>query len=152
SLRRAVVVDPRSFEAFSILAEISYYIGAVQKALEAAAAALAIKPSDRDVATLHGLLLQLVAEDARESDLLNAVEENDAPWRGYRPPESRDRPAAPSARAQVSRNLHQISLLAGVRQAAFSREDLEVVARDGHVHDGSRPNRASTDEVARMFR
>jgi tetratricopeptide (TPR) repeat protein len=152
SLRRAIVVDPRSFDAFSILAEACFYIGSVRRALEAAAAALAVKPSDRDTASLHALLLQLAPETESEADLLRAVEENDSPWRGYRSPEARDRSAEPSAKAQVSRLLHQISLLAGVKNVAFSREGLDIVARDGYLFEGSRTQTDTTREIASTFR
>jgi tetratricopeptide (TPR) repeat protein len=152
SLRRAIVVDPRSFDALHLLAETCFYIGAVQKALEAAASALAIKPTDREVATLHTLLLQLVPEEGGEGDLLRAVEENDAPWRGYRSPDARERAFEPSARAQTSRMLHQVSLLSGVRNLAFARDGLELIARDGHVFDGSRTPRDPMTSLTSTFR
>jgi tetratricopeptide (TPR) repeat protein len=152
ALRRAVSVDPKSFEALNLLAEACFYIGAVGKALEAAAQALALKPADRDVATLHAMLLQLTHQEPPEGQLLRDVEETDSPWRGYRAPQARNQPFEPSAKARIARMLHQISLMAGVRSLAFARPDLELVARDGNVFEGDRSKTDAMATLTAMFR
>jgi hypothetical protein len=101
---------------------------------------------------LHALLLQLHADEAPESQLVRAVEDADAPWRGYRAPQARNTPYEPSAKARISRLLHQVSLMAGVKNLAFSRPDLELVARDGNVFESDRSRADVMGVLAAMFR
>lgn len=132
-LRRAIEIDPRSFEAWKLLTEICFYVGAVSQALEAVAKALELEPKDEDVVAMHAHLLAYPAQDASEDDLVRAVEESDSPWSGYRGEEARDRAPEPAGDGEVSRMLHQVSILAGVRRLALSRVGIDVVAREGHV-------------------
>ena len=152
ALRKAVTVDPTRFEALMLKAELCFYVGAVKDARQAAACALAVKPEDKDAAALHALLIELAPESGGEPDLLRAVEETDAPWRGYRPPGSREPAHEPSARARVSRLLHQISLMAGVKSLAFSIPGLELVARDGNVFEEKRSQRDPMADRIAIFR
>jgi hypothetical protein len=137
-LRHAAALDPKSFDTLHLLAEVCFYIGAVGKGVEAAAAALAVDPDHPDVATLHGLLAQLPHETLSEADLIRAVEETDGPWRGYRSPETRHKSEEPTAKAQIARMLHQVSLFAGVRKLAFARDGHHMLARDGSVFEERR--------------
>jgi hypothetical protein len=138
ALRRAVALDPASGESFHLLAEACFYIGAVRSATEAAASAAALDPANKAVAWLRSILIPMAAETGAEADLVRAAEERDGPWQGYRPPESRERRQDSSAKAQVSRMLHGISLMAGVRCLALGREGCNLVAREGNVFEERR--------------
>jgi hypothetical protein len=52
----------------------------------------------------------------------------------------------------VSRQLHQISLMAGVRSVAFSRDGVEIVARDGNVFPEKRGVPDHLVALTRTFR
>lgn len=151
-LRRSIALDPKGFEAQFLLAEVCFYIGSVTDALHAAAGALAVKPSDRGAAALHALLLGFAPASATEEELLRQVEEVDGPWRGYRPPGSRDQSPETTARAHISRMLHQISLMTGVKALGFASPTAEIVARDGNVFEEKRAQRDKMADLATSFR
>lgn len=151
-LRRSIALDPKGFEAQFLLAELCFYIGSVTDALHAAAGALAVNPSDRGPAALHALLLGFAPASATEEELLRQVEEVDGPWRGYRPPGSRDQSSDTSARALISRMLHQISLMTGVKGLAFASPTFELIGRDGNVFEEKRMQRDKMADLAASFR
>jgi tetratricopeptide (TPR) repeat protein len=151
-LRRAIALDPKCFEALFLLAELCFYVGSVTDALHAAAGALAAKPSDRAAAALHTLLLGFAPGNQTEEELLRAVEDSEGPWRGYRPPGSRDQASESPARSHISRMLHQISLMTGVRGLAFSNSAVELVGRDGNVFEEKRAQRDTMADLTSVFR
>jgi hypothetical protein len=138
SLRTAAAMDPRSFETFHLLAETCFYVGLVGKAIEAAATALALEPTNQEAMRLNTLLANLSAESAPEEDLVRGVEERDGPWRGYVPADVRAGSQEPPIQAQITRMLHEISLMAGVRSLALARDGICHVGRDGTVFEERR--------------
>jgi hypothetical protein len=152
ALRKAVAVDPKCFEALYFLAELCFYIGSITEAANAAAGAVAAKPSDRAAAALRAVLLTFAPGDTSEDELLRQVEETDGPWRGWRPPGSRDQASESPARAHISRMLHQISLMAGVKGLAFASPTVELIGRDGNVFTEKRAIKDPMADLASGFR
>jgi hypothetical protein len=109
---------------------------------------------------LQELLREVSTGTAPEDELVRAVEDRDGPWRGYRPPEAREKtseavgekPAETMPRAELSRALHGIASLAGVRALAFVREELNILARNGSVFEERRMPPEPLVKLASMFR
>jgi tetratricopeptide (TPR) repeat protein len=163
ALRKATSIDPKGFEAHWLLADLLFYVGCVRAAIGAVDVCLSIKPDDPDAARLRTLLqTEASKETAPESELVRAVEDRDGPWRGYCPPETRETDGEkkpdkapkvePQGRADLSRALHGIASLAGVRTLAFTRDQLNLIARNGNVFEERRNPPEPMVRMATMFR